>query len=196
MADAFPLQWPPHVKRTPIHKREWGSFQVTPNTATKNLLDEVRRSGGTNAVISTNRPARLDGLPRAGAREPEDSGVAVYFTRKGKTVCIPCDTYDKVWKNIRAIGLSIKDMRGPEARGCAQITDQAFTGFTALPSPDTAFEMPSRKSWFDVLDVKHNATIEVIEAAYKAKARTATETELYDLNAAKAAGLTAQKGGA
>jgi len=189
MTQAFPLQWPAHMKRTPIHKRVWGSFQVTPNKATLDLLAEVRRSGGTNPVISTDRPVRLDGLPRAGAREPEDSGVAVYFTRKGQSICISCDTYDMVWKNIRAIGLSIKDMRGPESRGCAQITDQAFTGFTALPSPDAAFEMPPNRSWWNVLDISPTSGADIINAAYKAKARKASEKELLALNLAKETAL-------
>jgi hypothetical protein len=165
MTDAFPLQWPAHVMRTESQYRSWGSFQVTPETATKDLLEEIRRSGGTNPVISTNRPTRRDGLPMQSAREPDDPGVAVYFTRKGKSICIPCDNFDRVWKNIRAIGLSIKDMRGPESRGCAAITDQAFTGFMALPAPDAG------EPWWIVLGVDRSATPDTIQAAYKALAR-------------------------
>jgi hypothetical protein len=131
MIDIFPLQWPAHVRRTPSHKRACGAFQVTPDRAVKDLVHEVRRSGGTGLVISTNRPVRRNGMPLVSSREPDDPGVAVYFTRKHQNICIPCDSFDRVWKNIRAISLSIADMRGPESRGCAAITDQAFTGFLA-----------------------------------------------------------------
>jgi hypothetical protein len=166
MADAFPLQWPTHVGRTPAHRRAWGAFKVTLETAIRDLIEEIGRSGGRNPIISTNRPVRRDGLPMQSAREPDDPGVAVYFTRKGQDICIACDTFDRVWKNIRAIGLSIKDMRGPETRGCASITDQAFTGFMALPAPD------AKKAWWQVLGVSRDATPAEIRTAYRALART------------------------
>lgn len=182
MIDAFPLQWPAHVRRTPSGARALGRFQVTPDKAARDLVDEVARSGGHNLVISTNRPTRRDGLPMASAREPDDPGVAVYFERKGQSICIPCDTYDRVWKNIRAIGLSIRDMRGPEARGCAQITDQAFTGFAALPAPGST-------PWHEVLGVRPDATADDIEAAYKARARDLAQRgdqeQLRELNVAR-----------
>ena len=165
MIDAFPLQWPAHVARTPDYNRTWGSFQVTPGKAMADLVAEVGRSGGADLIISTNIPTRRDGLPYANAKEPGDPGVAVYFKRKKQTICIPCDSFDRVWKNIRAIGLSIKDMRGPESRGCAAITDQAFTGFMALPAPSGS------KPWNVVLGVSSTAGRDEISAARKALAR-------------------------
>lgn len=186
MIDAFPLQWPAHVARTPSHQRACGNFKVTPATAVRELVEDVARSGGSGLVISTNRPTRRDGLPLASAREPEDPGVAVYFTRKGRNICIPCDSFDRVWKNIRAFGLSIRDMRGPESRGCAAITDQAFTGFAALPAPGAIH-------WTAILGVPATATVEEINAAYKAKVRelgaTGNEAARADLNVARDKGL-------
>lgn len=186
MTDAFPLQWPAHVQRTAPQNRAWGGFQVTPDKATKDLVAEVQRSGGTGLVISSNRPVRRDGLPMQSAREPDDPGVAVYFTRKGQSICIPCDSFDRVWKNIRAIGLSIRDMRGPESRGCAAITDQAFTGFAALPAPGAA-------PWWTILGVARTATADQINAAWKAKARelgaTGNEEARTELNVARDKGL-------
>lgn len=187
MIDAFPLQWPAHVQRTPPQNRAWGGFQVTPDKASKDLVAEVQRSGGTGLVISTNRPVRRDGMPMASAREPDDPGVAVYFTRKGQSICIPCDSFDRVWKNIRAIGLSIRDMRGPESRGCAAITDQAFTGFAALPAPGSI-------PWWTILGVDRNATAEQINSAWKAKARElgaiGNEAARAELNVARDTGLS------
>lgn len=180
--DAFPLRWPHHVPRTEPSRRAWGGFQVTPDTATEELVKEVKRSGGRSLIVSTNRPVRLDGLPRAGAREPDDPGVAVYFERKGKKICIPCDTYDRVWKNIRAIGLSIGDMRRPEARGCTQLTDQVFTAFAALPPPGD-------KLWFEVLRVGPDAGVKEINEAYRKLARDLAQRDdqiqLRELNVAR-----------
>lgn len=161
MTQAFPLQWPAHIKRTPDYKRQWGGFQVTPDKASRELKQEVSRSGGSNLVISSNAPVRRDGLPYARHAAVTDPGVAVYYMRKGQQVCIPCDAFDEVWKNIRAIGLSIRDMRGPESRGCAAITDQAFSGFTALPNPDHV------KQWWDVLGLEPNAGRSAINTAWK-----------------------------
>lgn len=188
--DAFPLQWPPHIRRTPESARNWGGFQVTPDRATRDLLEEVRRSGGSNVVISTNRPVRKDGMPMQSAREPDDPGVAVYFRRKGRDICIACDAFDRVWKNIRAIGLSIRDMRGPESRGCAQITDQAFTGFAALPHPG-AVDETGRMPWWVILDVPPDASPDDIRAAYKGRAREAGGATV-ELNAARDTGLSAR----
>ena len=186
MTQAYPLEWPAHIKRTPLGQRSWGRFHVTPHEATCDLVLEVERSGGSNLVISSNMPVRRDGLPYANRRDPDDPGVAVYYQRKGRQVCIPCDSYDAVWKNIRAIGLSIRDMRGPEARGCASISDQAFSGFTALPPPDADFAMPAQalRQWHEVLGVAPDCPLAVAEGAWKALSRTTPEDDRREINAA------------
>ena len=190
MTDRFPLVWPDHIPRTPAHDRAQGSFMVTPEKATQDLLKEVRLARGSDLILSTNVPVRRDGMPYASAKEPVDPGVAAYFTRKGKTICIPCDSFDRVWKNIRAVGLSIADMRGPEARGCAVLTDQAFTGFLALPAP-------SALRWHAVLGVKPDATVEEISEARKALARTHTHLPITmaDINAAHDEGMAIRRAG-
>lgn len=188
--DAFPLQWPHHVPRTAPERRIGGSFMVTPGQAMEELVKEVRLSAGRDLILSSNIPLRRDGLPYANAREPADPGVAAYFTRKGQQVCIPCDTYDRHWKNIRAIGLSIKDMRGPEMRGCAAITDAAYTGFLALPAPTT-------RRWNEVLGVSSGAPIEEISEARKALARTHTHLPITmaEINAAHDEGMSIRRAG-
>ena len=188
--DAFPLQWPQHVARTPAQKRAWGGFQVTPGRATDDLVKEVFLSGGKDLIVSSNVPTRRDGMPYSNAREPDDPGVAVYFTRKDKQICIPCDTYDRVWKNIRAIGLSIKDMRGPEMRGCAAITDAAFTGFLALPAPAAT---PPEEPWWEVLGIPRHTSALVIDAVWKRMMRDlpaiGSDWARQRLNVARDAGL-------
>jgi hypothetical protein len=185
--DAFPLAWPHHVPRTAPERRISGSFMVTPGQAMEELVKEVRLSGGRDLILSSNVPIRRDGLPYTNAREPADPGVAAYFTRKGQQVCIPCDTYDRHWKNIRAIGLSIKDMRGPEMRGCAAITDAAYTGFLALPAP-------TGRPWWVVLGVSVSASVEEISEARKRLVRDPKLLDTWsDINAAHDEGMAIRR---
>ena len=192
--DAFPLQWPVHVARTRPEHRVGGRFMVTPSKAMEELVKEVRLSAGRDLILSSNVPLRRDGLPYANAREPDDPGVAAYFIRKGQQVCIPCDTYDRHWKNIRAIGLSIKDMRGPEMRGCAAITDAAYTGFLALPAPGAA---PQARGWWEVLGIPRHTSEIVIDAVWKRLMRdlpaVGSDAQRQALNIARDEGLAELK---
>ena len=144
--------------------------------------------GGRNAVISTNRPVRRDGLPYASAREPDDPGVAVYFEREGDRVCFACDQYDRVWKNMRAIQKTIEAMRGIERWGSKEMLDRAFTGFTALPPPDAPIEMGGPdalpKPWHHILGVSADAAWSEIRSAYRERMREACDAEKTPINLA------------
>jgi hypothetical protein len=104
---------------------------------------------------------RKDGGVYSNAAEPDDSGVAVYFKRKGHDICIPCDTYRRVWENTYAIARCIQAMRQIERDGIPGFLDRAFTGFEALPEPQT--------DWRSVLRVEGMAKVdaEVIRRAYR-----------------------------
>ena len=104
-----------------------------------------------------------------------------------------CDVFmDEIWENMRALGKTIEAMRGIERWGAHEVIDQMFEGFTALPPPDKmTTPPPMHKAWHEVLEVSPNASPEVVHAAYKAKVRTASEAELYALNAAKEQGMAA-----
>lgn len=100
----------------------------------------------------------------AGRSEPSDPGVAVYFVRKGKRLCFACDKYDRVWKNMRAIQKTIEAMRGIERWGSSDMLDRAFTGFAALPAPD------SRK-WWQVMGLNGSESKDTIRETYRRLAR-------------------------
>lgn len=114
--------------------------KVSPRQAYDELMNELRLWGVQHPVISSNAPLRRDGTPYADALDDplDDPGVALFFTRKKRAVCVPCDTFRLPFENIRAIGLSVKAMRDMERRGVDQILDQMFEGFTTLPPPDAA----------------------------------------------------------
>jgi hypothetical protein len=154
--DAYPLNWPPGRVRQ--NCRERSLFKTTPGAAVQDIRREVRMLGGTELVISTNIELRLDGYPRSNRPAPHDKGVAVYFKLKKRPMSFACDRWDRVEHNMRAIAKTIEALRGIERWGSGDMVQQAFTGFAALPAPEQPFQ---------VLGVRHDATQEEVESAYR-----------------------------
>jgi DnaJ-domain-containing protein 1 len=162
MIPSWPLQWPLGRPRT--RSAQNSRFDQTAGRAISFTLDQIRMLGGRQPVISSNIQLRQDGLPYANRRPPDDSGVAVYFTYKGRQMCFACDKWRDVYDNIYAIGKTIEALRGIERWGTGDMVEQAFTGFVALPAP---------KSPHELLGVKPGASDEEIDAAYRQKAMAA-----------------------
>lgn len=172
---AFPLSWPTGWKRCPAgdrtrarfgkQRREYSSYtqpngersswitrgEVTIAEGVNRIRAELSRMGidDNDLVISTNLQLRLDGLPRSGQRDPDDPGVAVYWTdrydRTQPPKCMAIDRYDRVADNLAAVAATLEAMRAIERHGGAEILNRAFAGFAALPGP-------AQESWRDVLD--------------------------------------------
>lgn len=160
---AYPLEWPAGWPRTnanesarfsvtkwevsrfhPDHTRRVRA-RATISVAVKRLYLELRRLGATDMVLSTNVPLRLDGLPRADAREPQDHGAAVYFYVEGQPRALACDKWDRVADNVIALAKHVEAIRG-QLRWGVGTTAQAFGGYKALP--------PEHRHWRDVLDLR------------------------------------------
>lgn len=141
MTQAYPLHWPAGWKRTERPQRApfWeGNGRTTLSTARDFLYAELERLRARDVVLSSNLRLRLDGKPAADQREPEDPGVAVYFTTKdGRKQCFPCDKWDRCADNMKAIAKTIEALRGLERWGAKETVDAAFRGFQALPAPQT-----------------------------------------------------------
>lgn len=157
--EAFPLCWPPHRKRAPY--RQYGRFKTAFAKARDHIVAEVQRLGGRQTIISTNIELKRDGLPYANFKTPDDPGVAVYFTYKAKQMCFACDRYRNIEDNMHAISLTISALRGIARWGTGDMMESAFSGFTALPSPEQMFR------WHDVLGVTPSASREEVEASYR-----------------------------
>lgn len=165
MIDAYPLQWPTGWPRAKSQVRH-GSMSRNFTQARDGILRELELLGAKNAIINTNLQTRLDGLPYAKQRAPEDTGVAVYFTLNGEQQCIPCDKWDNVEQNLRAIEMTINALRGIERWGAKEMVNAAFRGFKALPSSTIVTPYQSRL-WHEVLEVSPSASPQVIKAAYR-----------------------------
>lgn len=184
----YPLAWPLGWPRS--DGQAYGSFKVSYDEAVRDLTLELERIDASSAVLSTDQPLRVSGTPRRDM-SPTSSGVALYFTRHGKDVCIPCDKFNTVRGNIRAIGLTLEGLRRMERYGTSQMVDAAFAGFTAIPANANAGEpVIPKRPWYEVLGVSPTAPFEVVEAAYKAMRRKThpdsggTEREFHEVQAA------------
>lgn len=205
---AHPLTWPEGWKRTSHDRRRPGHFgkkvkrpgeswtrtqDLTVNEAVQRVLAELTRWAilRDDIVISTNVPARMDGMPRSDAKKPLDPGAAVYWEEStGERRCIAVDQYTHVEDNLAAIAATLDAMRAIERHGGAEILQRAFTGFTALAAPT------STRSWWDVLRVPKQSTREAVKTAYRALASKAhpdkpggSHEAMAELNAAQEAAL-------
>lgn len=207
---AFPLAWPDGWPRS--RGRKSGNFgkhetqrsgenswkrkaDITMVDAMKRVKIELERLNinvADDSIVSTNLKLNLSGLPRGDQGEPSDPGVAVYFQKKnGPMRVIAIDAYTRVRDNLAAIAATLEAMRAIERHGGAQILERAFTGFAALTAPG--------KNWWDVLEVRSDASRDVIEANFRRLAhdrhpdRGGSHDAMSDLNEARAAGLAARR---
>lgn len=200
MTQAYPLTWPPTRQRTAPSKRRVAPFSTTRHgtmignfrprqdltisVATDRLIASLDRLGAHHVVISTNVALRNDGLPRSGAKEPDDPGVAVYFQLNAKPICMPCDTYTKVAGNLAALAAHIEATRMIERHGVASIAEM-FSGFAMIAAPNAV------KPWWEVLGCPPDASPEVIKEAYRFRARVrhpdngGSDALMSELNAAR-----------
>lgn len=160
-AEAYPLSWP--LTKPRAARRDSDVFKVSFAKARDEIASEVRQLGGTGLVISSNVPLRRDGLPYADFKTPEDPGVAVYFTYKGRQMCFACDRWKRATANMRAISLTIAALRGVARWGTGDMMEAAFTGFAALPAPGQT----TARGWMEILEVGHDATLEKAKENYR-----------------------------
>lgn len=198
--EAFPLHWPDGYRRTTPAWRAEGTFSVTPGKARDHLVHELELLGATSIVISSDVPLRRDGLPMANRTEPADPGVAVYFLYEQEQYVFACDRYDRIHKNMRAIGLSIAAMRTIERHGGLEMMRRSFRGFQALPAPDGP--PPDVPAWAVTLGFESgDLSLAVYEERYRALARkyhpdfgeTSDSSRMADLNAAIAEAREARR---
>lgn len=172
-ASRFPLEWPEGWARTPAQKRRRAPYKMPFSNVLHHLLGELRRFSARQVILSSSIPVKADGMPYAGAADKRyaEPGAACYFQVRGKPMVIACDCWDTVHANLHAIGLTIEAMRQVERTGATSLLERAFEGFKQLP-PSSVPTRPVR-GWWEVFGLdRQAASRDVIEAVYKAKARS------------------------
>ena len=169
---AFPLQWPIGWPRTTKRERSNYSDARSIAEARDELARQLRLMGATRVIVSSNVPLRGDGVMRsiAGA-QPQDTGVAVYFTRKSQGMVLACDKFTTVQDNLWSISQTVDALRRIARGGVSEMLRRAFTGFQALSAPDGA---PSTlESAYALLGCSEVASESDVAAAYRQARRAA-----------------------
>lgn len=124
--------WP--ERSTPAEERKSGTFKAGWND-TLDLLDrELRHLDARDIVIQAGlQPAdiRVDGWPRANARQPVHPGVIVSFASKHGPLRYATDVFEVWHHNVRAIALGLEALRKVDRYGISQRGEQ-YTGWKAL----------------------------------------------------------------
>lgn len=194
----YPLAWPSHKPRMKWDRRKRGHFTagkslITRVEAMARLERELAALGATYPLVSSDLVLRVDGQPHLGKAEPIDPGVAVYFSLKGKPLCMACDGYDRLAQNIAAIANHIEATRRIERYGVATAAE-VLQNFTALPPPAHSAAVAPARPWWVVLGImRERATPELVSAVYRASAKLSADMgnqdELLELNLARDAAL-------
>lgn len=131
---AYPLCWPAGWPRSQRRKHPTQRDRCQFPWARARLSEEIDRLGASDAILSSNCLLNLAGEPR-GDQQPHDTGVALYFTLKGRPMVMATDHFSAVSSNLRRLALAIAYLRGLERHGGGIMVERAFTGFAALPDP-------------------------------------------------------------
>lgn len=170
-----PLEWPEEYDRTREFKREEWPGRLdgkTDGEIRDDLIHEAELTGDPEKalVISTNLETyEKNGrqVPYANQSEPDDPGVAVYLHIEGTPRAFACDRYEKVHGNMRAITITLRDMRHIEKRGVNE-GERIYQGFPQLPAKGET----DGPAWWDLLDVDPDScTMEEVRKAYQEKAK-------------------------
>lgn len=124
--------WPYEVTRN----RRWRPFKATWSQTLVGLDREVRALNGRDVIIAAgfrDSDIRLDGLPRADARQPSHPGVELSFTGKYGRLIYRTDVCDYWQHNVRSIVLGLEALRAVDRYGITT-SGQQYAGWKELPA--------------------------------------------------------------
>lgn len=146
---------------------------------TLNLIEyEIGRLQAREVVIEAGYRSdqiRNDGWPYSKAC-PTHPAARLSFTTRGKPMAFPCDTYDNIDDNLRAIALTLESLRAIDRYGVTQDAEQ-YKGWTALPAPRTGAMTRDEAARFLVAHGSihvsaDNTDLEAVRRAYRNAAKS------------------------
>lgn len=143
----YPLSWSGGWKRCPSPcDSQFRDHSIA--KARDEALYQIELLNGRTIIISSNLRLRQDGLPMSNQRNPEDRGVAVYFSLKEERIVLACDKWSSISHNLWAIGKHVKALRGQKRWGVGTM-EQAFSGYRRLEFRETRSPLPA--IWWETL---------------------------------------------
>lgn len=123
--------WPYPATRD---RRSRWTFKAPWSSTLDLLYREVEKLGGRNVVLGAGfreRDLRLDGMPRAGAREPMHPGVEISFDSRHGRLVYATDVCVRWEHNVRSIALGLEALRAVDRYGITRRGEQ-YAGWKQL----------------------------------------------------------------
>lgn len=92
----------------------------------------------------------------------EDRTIKLTYQKEGKTVTLVMGKQSRAVDNLRVLYLAVEAMRLNERRGISDVLESAYL---QLAAPPQAFDP------YELLEIRPDTSLEVAEAAYRAKVR-------------------------
>ncbi|MDQ2624973.1 MAG: hypothetical protein M3Y20_07420 [Actinomycetota bacterium] len=123
--------------RTPAGQRRsrW-TFKASWSDTLDLLERELRHLDACDVVLEADfreQDLRLDGMPRASARQPEDPAVKISFTSKHGPLVYASDSCAFWQHNVRSIALGLEALRAVDRYGITRRAEQ-YSGWRQLGS--------------------------------------------------------------
>src|ERR1051326_3871534 len=122
------------------------------------LEEQMRLWGVTEWETNYPRGARSE----AEQQKEIDRIVKLTYHKHGKTVTLVMGQQNRAVDNLRVLYLAIEAMRLNERRGISDVLESAYL---QLAAPSEAIDP------YELLEIRPDTSLEVAEAAYKAKVR-------------------------
>lgn len=122
------------------------------------LEEQMRMWGVTEWETNYPRGARSE----AWNQKEGDRTVQLTYTKRGKTVTLVMGKQNRAVDNLRVLYLAVEAMRLNERRGISDVIESAYL---QLAAPTQAADP------YELLEIRPDTSLEVAEAAYKAKVR-------------------------
>lgn len=122
------------------------------------LEEQMRMWGVTQWETNYPKGARSE----AWLQKEADRTVKLTYKKNGKTVTLVMGKQNRAVDNLRVLYLAVESMRLNEKRGISDVLESAYLQLAAPPQAIDPYEL---------LEIRPGASLEVAEAAYKAKVR-------------------------